>query len=406
MEWWNRLQRPEDRVATRDWWTERWCKLGDSGWFELPFKVLRAFLRCFKVAGERLYCYFRCSPPDCAGLTVMAAGLVYGAVVLWLLLGWWSLLYCLAGVVLAVLRPGWSIVVDAAQGLYFLGTSVVLPFALFRMLGHASLPTAFVLLLLAAPLLWLCLTAWATAVFIIRGFWRHTHGNANEPQFMGSPYVEIWALTATVSFVVTTGALLLGTAFDRSGNVPRSSVLLFVNAVCDTVSLALVLWVVRWTARTSTLPRLFLGLLACILFGATLAIASIWIGLAWSDQPLTFKESVWLLVAQHPSSATLYLGPAFWVMHTVFIPVVLLWAVVLMLAIAKVLLHTAHWFFGKAAVNEKPHHMTAGFLLLLAAMCAALKFAGDEISPVPSVNQPPNTLPAGKAPQGPQPPPP
>lgn len=400
MEWWNRMQRAEDRIATRDWWTERWCKLGDSGWFELPFKVIRTFLRCFEVSGRRLYCYFRCAPPDCAGIAVMVVALIYGAVVLWLLLGWWSLLYCLIGVVLALLRPGWSIVVDTGQGLWFLATSIIVPFALFRLLGHASLPKAFLFLVLAAPLLWLCLTLWATALFVVRGLWRGTHGHAEEPQFMGSPYVEIWALTATVSFVVTNGALLLGTAFDHTGYAPRSTLLLFVNAACDTVSLALVLWVVRWAAQTSTLLRLFVSLVICVICGATLAIASIWLGLAWSDQPLTFRESTRVLIAQHPTGAGVYLGPVFWVMHTVFIPIVLLCVVVLVLAFAKVLLHAAHWYFGKAAVNEKPHHMTAGFLMLLAATCAAVKLVGDAAAPAGTPAPPPSSAPSSTVQQG------
>ena len=41
--------------------------------------------------------------------------------------------------------------------------------------------------------------------------------------------------------------------------------------------------------------------------------------------------------------------------------------------VAKGLLHGAHWYFGKAAVNEKPHHMAAGLLLLLAAVCGTVK---------------------------------
>lgn len=378
MEWLSRLQRPEDRIRTRDWWTECWCKLGDSRWLQVPYKVQGAFLGGFNAVARSAHCYFRCGGPDVFSLLLLVAAVLGGAVVLWHVMGWWSLLYCGVGVILAFLGTGWSGTVDLLGGLWILATSIMIPFAGLHLLEAFPLPKALGLLILGSPLLWVCLTFWWTAMFVVRGLWRAAHGRANEPQFMGSPYVETWALAATASFVVTTAALLLGTAFDRNAAVPRSTLLLFVNAACDTLSLAALLLSVRWIMAHPVALRLVAGVLAPVLASAALAIASIWLGLTGSAHSLSLHECLRVLVARAPDADAVYLGPVFWVMHTVFIPLVILCACVMVLLIAKGLLHAAHWFFGKAAVNEKPHHMTAGLLLLLAAICGALKFIISE----------------------------
>jgi len=106
-----------------------------------------------------------------------------------------------------------------------------------------------------------------------------------------------------------------------------------------------------------------------LLLGLVFACASLWMGV----KHLTLNQVVWVLVGHSVDGRIWELGPYFWAMHTVFLPLLFYLAVVFLCWLGKAAVAYRGKFYGRAAqpgINGL--NMTAGFLTFIATILGAV----------------------------------
>jgi len=73
-------------------------------------------------------------------------------------------------------------------------------------------------------------------------------------------------------------------------------------------------------------------------------------------------------VALSPDGGHFEIGPYFWAMHTTFIPTLLYLILITLCWVGKLLVLPVASILSRGAVVEKPHHLTAGVFLFIAAV--------------------------------------
>jgi len=151
--------------------------------------------------------------------------------------------------------------------------------------------------------------------------------------------------------------------------------MLFVNVVCDGLTLAGTFWILQWAMAKKGLFRIPMAVLVDLLVGGLLACCSLYFGLAFTEHGLSAAEVLYVLVGKAPNGREYELGPCFWAMHTTFIPTALYLMVIGMCWIGKLILAVAAKFTNKALEHEKPLGLTAALCGVFFAIFTALSLA-------------------------------
>ena len=109
-----------------------------------------------------------------------------------------------------------------------------------------------------------------------------------------------------------------------------------------------------------------------IVVAALLACLSLYLGLLGSDNALSIKETLNVLIARAPAGTTYELGPYFWAMHTTFIPTIMYLIVIALAYIGKLIILPIFHVFRKGRELEKPHDLTAGVFAFVAVLFVAI----------------------------------
>lgn len=191
--------------------------------------------------------------------------------------------------------------------------------------------------------------------------------------------VFLLAMAAALSFSVTYAAFALGNLANPSSPLPQTLQMLLSNVLFDALTVVLTFALLRWSLARSPLARIPVAVALDIIAAACFALASLYIGLAFTADQLSAGEILNVLLARSSNGQRWELGPYFWVMHTTFIPTALYLALIMTCWFAKVLLSAASWFFGKGHENKNPLKLTAAVFAFFAALFFVLAYGAGAI---------------------------
>lgn len=145
------------------------------------------------------------------------------------------------------------------------------------------------------------------------------------------------------SFTLTALLIGLGHALEpQTAAVAMPPQLYFSNFAFDGITLLATVIVLGWLhGQRGNIVALPLAIATDLTLAVTCAVLSLWLGLIGTTQELSFHEVLMVLIAQDPSGQRLELGPYFWTMHSTFIPTLLFWVLIVLVAGSKWVAMTA-----------------------------------------------------------------
>lgn len=175
----------------------------------------------------------------------------------------------------------------------------------------------------------------------------------------------LFALSIAISFAVTLCALALGHQVSPSALIPQTQRMLWSNALCDGIAVVLLLYLLERAIPPKRVFSIPVAIALTLLLGLILACASLWLGV----KELTITEVTHVLVGRSVNDQQWEVGPYFWAMHTVFIPLLFYMGAVIVCWIGKAAVNYRRWFFGRAKQQGMNGlNMTARFLGLMTAL--------------------------------------
>jgi len=179
--------------------------------------------------------------------------------------------------------------------------------------------------------------------------------------------VLLFGLSVASSVAVTLSALSIGHRFDPGASVPQNLRMLGSNAVFDGATVVASLYVLARSIPPRRVMAIPTAVTVNALLGLVFAIASLWVGV----KELTFVQVVRVLVAHSIDGRRWDIGPYFWAMHTIFLPLLIYLALVMVCWSGKVVIKFQEFFYGRAALPEiNGLNMTARLLGVFAALFA------------------------------------
>jgi hypothetical protein len=151
-----------------------------------------------------------------------------------------------------------------------------------------------------------------------------------------------WSIGA--SLFDTALMFLVGHELTPSVSVPQTMRLLLCNTTCDAVTVVVSMQILEAAISYQGRLRLVRAVLLCIVLGALLAGASVWIGVG----SLSILETARIFIARSMDGTHWELGPYFWVMHSTFLPLLSFIALLLIGWSGKLMITGLEKFFGRA----------------------------------------------------------
>jgi hypothetical protein len=236
--------------------------------------------------------------------------------------------------------------------------------ALYALLVILAAATTFYLPLFASAGLTLCLAPFAVVTARERDCSKRLAVELN-PLQQGRPF----SLMVVGSFVLTLFSLSLGRVMTPSSPMPRSVQMFASNVLFDALTVVLTLWLLISSLRPARRLHPLLAIFLAIVSSGLFAIASLWLGVFHTDYHLTFRQVLVILVGRSLDGTHFELGPAFWTMHTTFIPTLLYLVLVLLAFVVKGMISLATSFLRRAQLHEvNPIRWISDVFLLISAI--------------------------------------
>lgn len=186
-------------------------------------------------------------------------------------------------------------------------------------------------------------------------------------------YSVILSLGFIISLILTIFALHLGAYFEPNSPFPYTPQLLMSNFIFDGLTLVVTYKLLRFIHHKRRILYLFPLIICDIVFAIIFAILSLYLGLLGTNDQLSLKEAVYILIGYSANGNTIELGPYFWSMHTVFIPTLIYLLLILVSGICKMIVIPVALFFQRGSVHDKPLYLTAVFFGCLAGVFMLLE---------------------------------
>lgn len=183
----------------------------------------------------------------------------------------------------------------------------------------------------------------------------------------------IFGISVGISFSLTFFSLWFGKVISPSSQVPQTFQMLTSNVIFDAVTVILTFAILEWSLKKKGLLRIPFAIVFDFIISGILACASLYFGLVLSENQLSLRQVLLVLIGKSSTNNGFEFGPFFWAMHTTFIPIGLYLVVILLAWLAKMLLILTRWFFGKGHEHKNPLALTAALCSLVAV---TLTFSG------------------------------
>lgn len=369
----DRAQTKEERAKTREIYSRKWITIRNSGLLDLPERVIGLLLKVVRVVSSNAFDKFQDLLPAKLLYLLMFVGMpFYVATASWLRIGWVGLLVLGApsAVLMLVLFLNAKNRIDipekletlfilAFAALIFAGTVIWLDIAL-------GFHIAYALVIMSAlfPVLVVFLGASMYVVADVVDDVQKIDINVDKWGFVG--------MATAASFSITLLSLLLGSIALPTSWVPKTIQMIASNVVCDGLTMYATLVILSFAVRPKKRLPIPVAVALDITVGAILACASLYFGLIFTDHALSIGEVCRVLAGLSPTGDSFEIGPYFWAMHTSFFPTLCYISLIFFCWLGKLFVLPIAAILSKGRAVEKPHHLTAGALLLLLALFAAL----------------------------------
>jgi len=367
------LSKQEDREALQEKYRARWQSIRDGGYLELPERGVIWLIRLKDQTAKWSDALVEKFVESKFGLSIfIVAGPVslqihYGMTILEVLgvLGGFLLIIFVAVI---VTKSRGDLILPVSGVLY----SFVLCITMLQIALSLNIYWTVFLIMIILPIIVLSILMALSS--LIEGFFPATYEVGNE----GASFSVAFA----ISFLITAIALLIGSFATSKAYIPQTVQMFLANALCDGFTLLLT-YVILGGAVTRAVgknePRevkrkypLYVAITLDVGVAAFIACLSLYLGLLGSDNALSIKETVNVLVAHSPSGATYELGPYFWAMHTTFIPTIIYLTVIALGYVGKLFILPIFHVFRKGHAIDKPHDLTAAVFAFVTVLFAAL----------------------------------
>lgn len=188
-------------------------------------------------------------------------------------------------------------------------------------------------------------------------------------------HVDKWVfvgMATAVSFSITPLSFLVGHLALPTSWIPKTIQMIMTNVICDGLTMYATLVILSLAVKPDGGLPIPVAIVLDIVVGALLACASLYFGLIFTNHALSITEVCRVLVALAPDGQHFEIGPYFWAMHTTFIPTLCYISLIFFCWFGKLIVLPIAALLSKGQYVEKPHHLTAGALLLLGAIFTAL----------------------------------
>jgi hypothetical protein len=374
----DRWQTEDDRQRTRTYYRKIWQTIQQTGLLLLPEKAIAGFLttKTALVAKAR---GLSNSLPDSIIMPLMFTTPVAGFVVGWFASGW------ILALVLSVPMTIFPVLVFLNEtGMVNLPNNdaidsvVVINHCLFW------LATGLVLLKVVLSLNIVIATLVMTTLFPFYALFIAIPlvGLADSVghRFQESkPNWFVFGMALVASFSITMISLLVGHVADSTCWVPKTMQMLGSNVIFDGLTMLATIMIL--TLAVPPQRRISIPFAVCldVAVAAVFAWASLYCGVAFTDRHLGIIETARVLVALSPEGGHFEIGPYFWAMHTTFIPTLLYLILISLCWVGKLLVLPVASILSRGAVVEKPHHLTAGVFLFIAAVFGVISTGVDTL---------------------------
>ncbi len=390
----DRWQTEDDRQRTRTYYGKIWQTIQQTGLLLLPEKVIAGFLTTKTALVDKARGLLG-SLSDWLGVSLMLTAPVVGVVVGRFASGW--ILAFVLGVPLTIL-PASALLTGLGlfgkTGMAFrpqtndIAKVIVIIHCLFWLAtGLALLKVVLGLNIgLATLVIIMLMPVYALSIGIsLAGLVRGAKERLQKSTVLDPENWFVFGLTLAVSFSLTMIALLVGYMADSTCWVPKTMQMLGSNVIFD--GLTMLATIIILTLAVPPQRRIPIPLAVCldVVVAAVFAWASLYCGVAFTDRHLGIIETARVLVALSPEGGYFEIGPYFWAMHTTFIPTLLYLILITFCWLGKLLVLPVASILSRGAVVEKPHSLTAGVFLFIAAVFGVIGTGIDrKIDSIPS----------------------
>lgn len=387
LEFLDRWQTDVDREKSRRLYGQIWLKIKKSGVFELPEKIILWILHNIKKFNNHLesksYINYEIQFKRINSilLNILAIAFIYsGLSVIRKVLA--PIFLSLAIVVIFILIKKRGLIWALQRNVGILTVSAYYSlgiFILFQLVLLLPIYFATLVFLVMGRLFIFCFSIVFLTLFAPRG----------EKEFKTA---WLFGFGISASFFITFISLSFGYYIEPSAYVPKTLQMLFSNAFFDGLSLIITIKILSLAVGSSRKLPIPIAIFFDIILAGLFACASLWIGLVGTKEMLSLREILSVLIGKSSNSTQFAFGPYFWAMHTVFIPTLIYLSIILLCWMGKIFVLPIARLFSRARYVDKPHRLTAGALLLLAAIFGGIWKGIDLIEQYQNKTTPENEL--------------
>ncbi len=359
----------EDHEPIRTWFRNKWTSVSASRWLTMPERVIRYGLDLAR--SPALWLVDRSMDDRFVGIIVVASSVsvVVGSWILWgpyvatgAFLFNWSLLWVLSASREFRRFEGHRILQILVRVCSHLGFS--LPAVLW-------LPILLDVNIAFAGLVALVLTpVYSLSVFVLMFRVPNPIGEFEEAKRL--EMTTLFACGVSASFAVTLLALFLGHIANPTAWIPQTYQMLLSNVTFDGVTLVATIHLLRWAISRKPLFRIPVAIMGDLLLAALFACSSLYAGLLFTENQLSWGQVTSVLVALSPDASGFEIGPYFWAMHTTFLPTLLYMSLILLCWLGKALLIPMRWWLGQAQAHDNPLKLSAALCTLVSVTLVCL----------------------------------
>jgi hypothetical protein len=408
-------QTPEERQRRREWHEVKWNQVKNSGWFQIPERVIRWLIHGRNSLSEveaisfiivaiplfpfaAIFILWSRADQFSAAHVPQKVALFLGAVLLYFagILSQWrgqgrrgiALMVCLIALAMGfyvLYRPD-SDHLRAVLGFLALALAVFrfssgdqkISWLVLVPLGIVSLEVwrQWFDLVCAAPIGWAlfyALLGWpligtVTASLLggpvyvyMRLFKKFTEETMKRVDYT----VILFGASVGLSFFFTILTMFIGRELSPQSLVPQTKRMLWSNALFDGATVVASLYVLERAIPPLKRFNIFLAVLLNLVLGTLFAWGSLWFGI----KGLLLKEALWVFVGHSLDGTHWELGPYFWTMHSTFLPLLFYLVAILFCWTAKMFLSYRMWFHQRAKELDGLA-MTSNFLGLVGGSIA------------------------------------
>jgi hypothetical protein len=178
-----------------------------------------------------------------------------------------------------------------------------------------------------------------------------------EPELTRILWAQSFTTGVSLSFILSAAAVLLGTLFLPQARPNLSPQLMLANALFDGLTLMVTMAIFRWVVRGPkwVMSKLLIALPLDLAIACLFAVASLYVALLGTDAEVAPPALGYVLIGHDPMVPHHWqFGPYFWVMHSSFVPTLVVWFVIVSAAMIAFLLIFFGSFFQDPARAPKP----------------------------------------------------